>query len=115
MLPSPLAPLHLGKILADAAALGGVQQFRKAPEKDEFRVHPEHTNQDLSETPSPHLLGIIHGHDDAADNEGEIANIHNLLTVSQASISQVCFIFIESCQQCKEVSTITISIFNSSN
>lgn len=52
------------------------------------RVHPEHTNQDLSETSSSHLLGIIHGHDDAAVNEGEIANIHNLLTVSQASISQ---------------------------
>lgn len=78
------------------------------------RVHPEHSNQDFSEAPSPHLLGIFHGV--AADEEEEeIANIHNVLALSQAGTIPVRFMFIESCQQCKEVATITISIFNSSN
>lgn len=80
-------------------------------------VHPKHTNQDFSETPSPHLLGIIHGDGVAADDdeEEEIANVHNPLSMSQANTIPEHFIFIESCQQCKEVATITISIFNSSN
>lgn len=80
-------------------------------------VRPEHTNQDFSEAPSPHLLGILHGVAAAADadEEEEIANTHNLLAMSQAGAIPVRFIFIESCQQCKEVATTTISIFNSSH